>query len=106
MSTEKSPQLPVLELILENYKNFNARATRDATIAYWRHIERGGKMFWATSWGSESARMVDAGSVATRGFDWLRPTPLPKENPDHLEIVVKDLGSGRQFNLTLSMKSA
>ena len=69
-------------------------------------LRDGGKMFWATSWGSESARMVDAGSVATRGFDWLRPTPLPKENPDHLEIVVKDLGSGRQFNLTLSMKSA
>ena len=37
--------LPTLELILKNYKNFNARATRDALIAYWRHSEKGGKMF-------------------------------------------------------------
>ena len=29
---------PILELVLGNYKNFNARATRDAIIAYWRHI--------------------------------------------------------------------
>ena len=27
------PNLPVLELVLVNYKNFNARATRDALIA-------------------------------------------------------------------------
>jgi deoxyhypusine synthase len=36
------PNLPVLELVLVNYKNFNARATRDALIAYWRHIEGAG----------------------------------------------------------------
>jgi len=36
--------LPTLEFILKNYKNFNSRATRDATIAYWRHVEKGGKM--------------------------------------------------------------
>jgi deoxyhypusine synthase len=60
MPTEKSqqlPTLPVLELILENYKNFNARATRDATIAYWRHIERGGKMFWAVAGAMSSAQL-------------------------------------------------
>jgi hypothetical protein len=27
------PNLPVLELVLVNYKNFNARATRDACAA-------------------------------------------------------------------------
>ena len=57
MSTEKSPELPVLQLILENYKNFNARATRDATLAYWRHIERGGKMFWAVAGAMSSAQL-------------------------------------------------
>jgi hypothetical protein len=39
--------LPTLELVLRNYTNFNARALRDALLAYWDHIERGGKMFWA-----------------------------------------------------------
>ncbi|HEX3696698.1 MAG TPA: deoxyhypusine synthase, partial [Polyangia bacterium] len=34
-------ELPILELVVKNYKNFNARATRDALCAYWRHIERG-----------------------------------------------------------------
>ncbi len=52
-----APTLPVLELILDNYKNFNARATRDATIAYWRHIERGGKMFWAVAGAMSSAQL-------------------------------------------------
>lgn len=49
--------LPILELVLRNYKNFNARATRDATIAYWRHIEGGGKMFWAMAGAMSSAQL-------------------------------------------------
>jgi deoxyhypusine synthase len=57
MSSDASPTLPVLELILDNYKNFNARATRDATIAYWRHVERGGKMFWAVAGAMSSAQL-------------------------------------------------
>jgi deoxyhypusine synthase len=52
-----SAQLPILNFILRNYKNFNARATRDATIAYWRHIERGGRMFWAVAGAMSSAQM-------------------------------------------------
>lgn len=48
---------PVLEFILKNYKNFNARATRDATIAYWRHVEAGGKMFWAVAGAMSSAQL-------------------------------------------------
>ncbi|MFQ3630047.1 deoxyhypusine synthase family protein [Roseiflexus sp.] len=49
--------LPVLEFILTNYKNFNARALRDALIAYWRHIEAGGKMFWAMAGAMSSAQI-------------------------------------------------
>jgi deoxyhypusine synthase len=49
--------LPTLELMLRNYKNFNARATRDATLAYWRHSEGGGKMFWAVAGAMSSAQL-------------------------------------------------
>src|SRR3954469_17001392 len=49
--------LPVLELVLRNYKNFNARSTRDALLGYWRHIERGGKMFWAVAGAMSSAQL-------------------------------------------------
>lgn len=49
--------LPTLEFVLKNYKNFNARATRDALIAYWRHVEGGGKMFWAVAGAMSSAQL-------------------------------------------------
>lgn len=49
--------LPTLDLILRNYKNFNARATRDATLAYWRHVESGGRMFWAVAGAMSSAQL-------------------------------------------------
>ena len=49
--------IPTLELILKNYKNFNARVTRDALITYWRHIEKGGKMFWAVAGAMSSAQL-------------------------------------------------
>ncbi|MBI3305933.1 deoxyhypusine synthase family protein [Candidatus Nomurabacteria bacterium] len=49
--------LPTLEFILKNYKNFNSRATKDATIAYWRHIEAGGKMFFAVAGAMSSAQL-------------------------------------------------
>ncbi len=52
-----SPNLPILEFVLRNYKNFNARATRDATLAYWRHVEGGGKMFWAVAGAMSSAQL-------------------------------------------------
>ena len=48
---------PVLELILRNYKNFNARATRDALLAYWKHVQVGGKMFWAVAGAMSSAQL-------------------------------------------------
>jgi deoxyhypusine synthase len=52
-----SADLPILEFILRNYHNFNARATRDATIAAWRHIEGGGQMFLAMAGAMSSAQL-------------------------------------------------
>jgi deoxyhypusine synthase len=52
-----TPRLPVLSFVLRNYKNFNARATRDALIAYWRHVEGGGRMFWAVAGAMSSAQL-------------------------------------------------
>jgi deoxyhypusine synthase len=52
-----TPSLPVLEFVLGNYKNFNARATRDALIAYWRHIDGGGRMYWAMAGAMSSAQL-------------------------------------------------
>ncbi|OFZ19422.1 MAG: deoxyhypusine synthase [Bdellovibrionales bacterium GWB1_55_8] len=49
--------LPILEFLLKNYKNFNSRATRDATLSYWRHVEGGGKMFWAVAGAMSSAQL-------------------------------------------------
>jgi deoxyhypusine synthase len=48
---------PTLEFVLKNFKNFNARATRDALLAYWKHIESGGKMFWAVAGAMSSAQL-------------------------------------------------
>ena len=49
--------LPMLEFVLRNFRNFNSRATRDALIAYWRHVESGGKMFWAVAGAMSSAQL-------------------------------------------------
>jgi deoxyhypusine synthase len=48
---------PIFDFVLRNYRNFNARATRDALLAYWRHIEGGGRMFWAVAGAMSSAQM-------------------------------------------------
>jgi deoxyhypusine synthase len=52
-----SSDLPVLQFVLRNYHNFNARSTRDALIAYWRLLEQGGKMFWAVAGAMSSAQL-------------------------------------------------
>jgi len=49
--------LPTVEFILKNYKNFNARVTRDALIAYWKHLQKGGKMFWTLAGAMSSAQL-------------------------------------------------
>jgi deoxyhypusine synthase len=48
---------PVLDFVLTNYKNFNARQTRDATLAYWQHIQNGGRMYWAMAGAMSSAQL-------------------------------------------------
>ncbi|WP_394838129.1 deoxyhypusine synthase family protein [Pendulispora rubella] len=55
--TTPAASLPILEFVLTNYKNFNARSTRDALLAYLRHIEAGGKMFWAVAGAMSSAQL-------------------------------------------------
>jgi deoxyhypusine synthase len=50
-------QTPTLEFILKNYKNFNARATRDALLAYQEHVAKGGRMFWAVAGAMSSAQL-------------------------------------------------
>jgi deoxyhypusine synthase len=52
-----SPSQPILRFVLENFRNFNARATRDALVAYWRHVDGGGKMFWAVAGAMSSAQL-------------------------------------------------
>ncbi len=49
--------MPILEFVLGNYKNFNARVTRDALIAYWNHLQAGGKMFWTLAGAMSSAQL-------------------------------------------------
>ena len=49
--------LPVLQFIASNYRNFNARATRDALYAYWDHIHAGGRMYWAVAGAMSSAQL-------------------------------------------------
>ena len=55
--TNASTPLPLLAFVLRNYKNFNARATRDALLACWAHIAHGGKMFWAVAGAMSSAQL-------------------------------------------------
>lgn len=50
-------ELPILDFVLTNYKNFNSRATKDALLAYWDHVEKGGKMFWAVAGAMSSAQL-------------------------------------------------
>jgi deoxyhypusine synthase len=57
---------PTLEFVLRNYKNFNARATRDALVAYFRHVDAGGKMFWAMAGAMSSAQLGITLSPAIR----------------------------------------
>lgn len=49
--------LPILEFVARNYKNFNARATRDALFSYWDHIHSGGRMYWAVAGAMSSAQL-------------------------------------------------
>ena len=50
-------RLPILEFVLTNYKNFNARQTRDALLGYWKHVQAGGRMYWAMAGAMSSAQL-------------------------------------------------
>ncbi len=50
-------ETPMLDFVLRNFKNFNARATKDALLAYQQHIAAGGKMFWAVAGAMSSAQL-------------------------------------------------
>ena len=52
-----SNSLPTLDLILNNFHNFNARALKDATLSYYTHNKKGGKMFWAVAGAMSSAQL-------------------------------------------------
>ncbi|MFO0902129.1 MAG: deoxyhypusine synthase family protein [Pirellulales bacterium] len=60
-------RLPILDFVLANYCNFNARVTRDALIAYWRHLAAGGKMFWTLAGAMSSAQLGISLAPAIRG---------------------------------------
>lgn len=45
----KTPTLPMLEFILKSYHHLNAAALKNALLDYHRHINNGGKMFWAVA---------------------------------------------------------
>jgi deoxyhypusine synthase len=49
--------LPILSFVTENYRNFNARSTRDALYAYWDHVQAGGRMYWAVAGAMSSAQL-------------------------------------------------
>ena len=56
-SSTPNQQLPILEFVARNYRNFNARSTRDALFAYWDHVSKGGKMYWAVAGAMSSAQL-------------------------------------------------
>lgn len=62
--------LPVLDFVLTHYRHFNARALRDALLAYQRHLQAGGRMYWTLAGAMSSAQLgislapaIDAGLV-------------------------------------------
>jgi deoxyhypusine synthase len=56
-TTLPNSSLPILSFVAGNYKNFNARATRDSLFAYWDHIHAGGTMYWAVAGAMSSAQL-------------------------------------------------
>ncbi|MEN9206303.1 MAG: deoxyhypusine synthase family protein [Thermostichales cyanobacterium BF4_bins_65] len=57
MTTLAAGEFPICRFILQHYHNFNARALRNAFVAYWQHIARGGKMFWTLAGAMSSAQL-------------------------------------------------
>lgn len=52
-----TPTLPMLEFIFKSYHHFNAAALKHALLDYHRHIQKGGKMYWAVAGAMSTARL-------------------------------------------------
>ena len=50
-------EISVLDLFKKLFHNFNARAMKDATLAFKKHLDEGGKMFLAMGGAMSSAQM-------------------------------------------------
>ena len=57
MKNENNIQLSILGLFEKLFHNFNARAMKDATLAFKKHLDDGGKMFLAMGGAMSSAQM-------------------------------------------------
>ncbi|OGI57386.1 deoxyhypusine synthase [Candidatus Nomurabacteria bacterium RIFCSPHIGHO2_02_FULL_37_13] len=57
MSKEISKQISVLELFQKLFHNFNARQMKDATVAFKKHLDAGGKMLVAMGGAMSSAQL-------------------------------------------------
>lgn len=55
--TEPSPELPILEFILNSYHHFNAGSLKRALLDYHCHVQAGGKMFWSLAGAMSTARL-------------------------------------------------
>ena len=60
---------PVFEFILTSFHNFNAAALKRALIDYHRHIQGGGKMFWAIAGAMSTGRLgIDLAPAIRNGL--------------------------------------
>src|ERR1035441_7308504 len=57
MTNENNKQLSILGLFEKLFHNFNARAMKDATLAFKKHLDHGGKMMLAMGGAMSSAQM-------------------------------------------------
>jgi len=55
--SQTADDLPLCRFILGHYHNFNARVLKQALMAYWKHIEQGGTMFWTLAGAMSSAQL-------------------------------------------------
>jgi hypothetical protein len=70
-------QLPLLRFVLANYRHFNARATRDALLAHFRHVRCGGEAVGLLCQVSDSTTSYGSCSGATPNekITWDELTP-------------------------------
>jgi deoxyhypusine synthase len=57
MSKNMSQEITMLDLFKKLFHNFNARQMKDATIAFKKHLDNGGKMLLAMAGAMSSAQL-------------------------------------------------